>query len=396
MDYYRLCGGTLFTLVVDAAQQKPTNGELYAGADNLITDENLLTNLLHIALPSLNDVSRDDAQNFKQCKVGQSRNLKMVKCEIGIALQNRMKSEYAACHREMTAFVSKFLDTSQKKDQKLVRALLELIEQDQNIISTQSFCVYPDGKTVSKADLSEMVIINIPAFLLGVLLFTLTEITDNCVGRDTYDAWCPSSGSNRTRRYYQGHMGEKITQKISFEYQLDENTGISPVQAPTDDTRFTEDSKKHPLPSAETPDEIDESERRYVDALLKVYQEKTSIPDLTLDDLNAHTKLKSHFIRQRGYYYDAELLRRGTRDIYCENADEYFNIFLEEVYGGVIEVYDQDYPSGYARLGAVLTAASHTTTQKSIISKETLWVGNFEKMGACHMLVNKQKLDGWI
>lgn len=115
MDYYRLCGGTLFTLVVDAAQQKPTNGELYAGADNLITDENLLTNLLHIALPSLNDVSRDDAQNFKQCKVGQSRNLKMVKCEIGIALQNRMKSEYAACHREMTAFVSKFLDTSQKR-----------------------------------------------------------------------------------------------------------------------------------------------------------------------------------------------------------------------------------------------------------------------------------------
>lgn len=48
MDYFRLCGGTLFTLIVDAALQKPTNGELFTGAENLITDENLLTSLLRI------------------------------------------------------------------------------------------------------------------------------------------------------------------------------------------------------------------------------------------------------------------------------------------------------------------------------------------------------------
>lgn len=49
MDYFRLCGGTLFTLIVDAALLKPTNGELYTGAENLINDENMLTGLLRIA-----------------------------------------------------------------------------------------------------------------------------------------------------------------------------------------------------------------------------------------------------------------------------------------------------------------------------------------------------------
>lgn len=73
MDYFRLCGGTLFTLIVDAALQKPTNGELFTGAENLITDENLLTSLLRIAIPSLPELSPDDALRFKQCKCRRKR-----------------------------------------------------------------------------------------------------------------------------------------------------------------------------------------------------------------------------------------------------------------------------------------------------------------------------------
>ena len=90
------------------------------------------------------------------------------------------------------------------------------------------------------------------------------------------------------------------------------------------------------------------------------------------------------------------MLRRGTRDIYSDDGEEYFNIFLDEVLTGVIDTYEADYPSGYARLGAVLTAASQTSTEKCVISRETLWVGNHEKKGACHILVNRQKLNGWV
>ena len=396
MGYFRLCGGTLFTLIIEASLPKPSNSEIYSGTENYITDEILLTDLLRIAMPSLPALVSNDALRFKQCVGKTSRKLKTAKGEIGVALTKRLDSEYSACYQAMTTFISKFLDQPQGKDQKLVRALLELIEQDQSIAPTQAFRVSPWGKAISKSDMAEMVVINIPSFLLGVLHFSLTEILDNSVGQETYNTWCPKSSTEHERRYYQGHMGEKITRKISFNYTLDDDTNISPVQALTDDSVFTEDSKKRPLPPANTPEEIAETERRYVDELLKVYREKTNKPDLTLDGLDAYEKLKSHFSRQRGYFYDAELLRRGTRDIYCENGDEYFDIFLKEIYDGVIEIYEHDYPSGYDRLTDVLTAASQTTTQKSIISRETLWVGNPEKKGACHMLVNKQKLDGWV
>lgn len=372
MGYFRLCGGTLFTLIIEASLPKPSNSEIYSGAENCITEEILLTDLLRIAMPTLPTLESNDALRFKQCVGKISRKLKTAKGEIGIVLTNRLDSDYRACYQAMTAFILKYLDQPQGKDQKLVRALLELIEQDQSIDPAQTFRACPWGKSISKSDMTKMVVINIPSFLLGILHFSLTEIADNSVGQDTYNTWCPESSTKHERRYYQGHMGEKIIRKISFDFKLADNTDISPVQTLIDDRIFTEDSKKRPLPPAKTPEEIAECERRYVDELLKVYREKTNKPDLTIDGLDAYDKLRSHFSRQRGYYYDAELLRRGTRDIYCENADEYFNIFLEEVYGGIIETYDQDYPSGYDRLAKVLTAASQTTTQKSIISRETL------------------------
>lgn len=394
MDYFRLCGGTLFTLIVDAALQKPTNGELFTGAENLITDENLLTSLLRIAIPSLPELSSDDALRFKQCKGKTSRNLRTAKGEIGKALTDRMNSDLSTCVQEMSAFISKFLDTPRKKEQKLVMALLELIEQDQDIPSEQLFRVCPDGKTISKHDMSEMIVVNTPSFLLGVLLYTLTATKDNTIGQDTYNAWCPKVDVDHDRRYYQGHMGETFNRTLTF----DNSFGLATAQvkeAPIAEP-LTGESKKHPLPKVPAPENIVETERRYVNALLDVYREKTGEPDLTLDSLPSHPKLIDHLKRQRDDYYDAEMLRRGTRDIYSDDGEEYFNTFLDEVLTGVIDTYEADYPSGYARLGAVLTAASQTTTEKCVISRETLWVGNHEKKGACHILVNRQKLSGWV
>lgn len=394
MDCFRLCGGTLFTLIVDAALSKPTKGELYAGAENLINDENMLTSLLRIAMPTLPAVSRDDAQNFKQCNVMQSRNLRMVNCEIGNALRDKMNSDYRTCFYEMSAYISKYIDTSLEKDQKLVKALLELIEQDHGILPEQPFRVCPNGKSLTKREMADVFVINFPAFLLGVLLFTLSEITDNRIGKDTYDVWCPASETKRTRRYYQGHMGEAINRTIIFDNSF-ELAADQEIELPATET-LTGDSKKHPLPRVPAPENIVETERRYVNALLDVYREKTGEPDLSLDSLPSHPNLKDHLKRQRDDYYDAEMLRRGTRDIYSDDGEEYFNIFLDEVLTGVIDTYEADYPSGYARLGAVLTAASQTSTEKCVISRETLWVGNHEKKGACHILVNRQKLNGWV
>lgn len=344
-------------------------------------------------MPSLPDVSRDDAQNFKQCKVMQSRNLRMVNCEIGNALRDRMKSDYRTCFQEMSAYISKFIDIPQGKDKKLVKALLELIEQDQGILPEQPFHVCPNGNALTKREMTDILVINISAFLLGVLLFTLTEITDNRIGQDTYAAWCPSSGTKRTRRHYQGHMGEAFNRTLSFDNSFEQATPAK--ESPVAET-LTGESKKHPLPKVPAPENVGETERRYVNALLDVYREKTGEPDLTFDNLPSYPDLNNHLKRQRDDYYDAEMLRRGTRDFYSEDGEEYFSIFLEEIYSGVIDTFEQDYNTGYARLGAVLTVAAQTSTEQCYITQDTRWIGNHQKKGACHILVNRQKLSGWV
>ena len=394
MGRFRLCGGTLFTLIVNAELQKPTNGKLFTGAENLITDENMLTNLLRIAIPSLPALSSDDALRFKQCNGKTSRKLRTAKGEIGNALNERMASDYSDCVQEMAAFILKLLDTHQKKEQQLVKALLELIEQDQGILPEQVFRVCPDGKGITKHEMSEMIVVNTPAFLLGILLFTLTEIKDNTIGKDTYNEWCPKVDADHNRRYYQGHMGEAIKRPISFDNSF-ELTAASKIESAITEASIDE-SKKHPLPQMPAPETVGETERRYVSALLDVYREKSDEPDLALEELPSHPELNKHLKRQRDDFFYAETLRRGTRDFYSEDGEEYFSIFLEEIYSGVIDTFEQDYNTGFARLSAVLTVAAQTSTEQCFLTQDTRWIGNHEKKGACHILVNRKKLSGWV
>lgn len=165
----------------------------------------------------------------------------------------------------------------------------------------------------------------------------------------------------------------------------------------TPPTLLIDDIKQHPLPALPIPSQIEPSERRYIDALMEVYSEKTG--DLKFDDshFSNHPRLRQHFRLQRKLYYAAESVRRGTRDLYDDKEDQYFDVFLREIYYGIIRIYQREgYPNGYERLEAVLDGAMHSPTDQFMVSKETNWVGNAEKMGACHFLVNLGALNGWV
>ena len=158
----------------------------------------------------------------------------------------------------------------------------------------------------------------------------------------------------------------------------------------------SEERKKHPLPPPAIPSSIAVDERRYITALLEVYAEQTGDTDFAVETLDKYPKLKKHFQRQRADYFAAETVRRGTRDIYDDKKEEYFSIFLKEIHDGIIEVYEDEYETGYKRLVAVLTAASDAGVAQCWISRDTVWIGNSQKKGACHILVNRQELDGWV
>lgn len=159
-----------------------------------------------------------------------------------------------------------------------------------------------------------------------------------------------------------------------------------------------DERKRHPLPAEEPSVHLKTKERPYADALMKVYGEITGVEHFTIKILDTYPDQKEHFVRQRKDYLAAEAVRRGTRDVYGDDEEkEYFGIFLKEIYNGVIDVYDSPrFKTGYERLEAVLIEAKNTPVNQCWLSRDTVWIGNSQKKGVCHILVNENVLKGWV
>lgn len=144
------------------------------------------------------------------------------------------------------------------------------------------------------------------------------------------------------------------------------------------------------------PEEIVKKEMPYVHALMRIYGEIERIDNFDLGDFDKHSNHKLHFQRQRKDYYSAEFVRHCMRDSYADEGDNQFEILEDEVYDGVVDVYENDYDSGKKRLGEVLVQAARIPVDKCWASRDTDWIGNSEKKGVCHILVNDERIRGWL
>jgi hypothetical protein len=149
-------------------------------------------------------------------------------------------------------------------------------------------------------------------------------------------------------------------------------------------------------PRIHPPSEIESHEMVYVRELLAAYADAEGLDELPKESLEAFPKHEKDFQRKRKDYYAAESLRRGSRDVFGEMASEHFDILKEETYDGIIDIYESEFPDGLARLRGVMNQASQIQVDKCVYSQIQHWIGNSEKKGVCHMLVNDGKLSGWV
>ena len=56
----------------------------------------------------------------------------------------------------------------------------------------------------------------------------------------------------------------------------------------------------------------------------------------------------------------------------------------------------KEYPDGYARLNAVLEKITNTSLDGSVLSQMRSLIGNLEKKGICHILVNDGVIESWV
>ena len=220
----RLCGGTFFTLLLEARKQLLGANEHYAGKKDGLTEYETLIGLARVIrsdlatpMPTEIETIQGNASEYKKCKNAGGGYFPFGDKTALRVFDERVKNEYVDTLRKMCRFVDDFIDAGGdiKKDELLVKALVELISLDNCIDDSQSFYIKEDGTTAQKKELINMKEIPLQSFLLGVFHYSVCSV-DNVVGAETFDFWCPSAGG--AKRTYKGDIGADWPVDIKLRY----------------------------------------------------------------------------------------------------------------------------------------------------------------------------------
>ena len=223
-DEYKLCGGTFFVLISEARKGMLSYDDRYKGESSGLSEPELLAGLTRCAIPDLGkplaseqQSLKDSTRDFKTCNGKGGNYYQLGKSAIKASFDNRVKTDYFAALTDMMKCVDTFLDinTSTKKDEYLVKALIEVIDQDSDIDDNQELYVCEDGSAMTKKQICEASVICLQPFLLGIWHYVVTKV-DNTIGQDTYNKWCPPQGG--ATREYQAAIGENSMRKVKIMY----------------------------------------------------------------------------------------------------------------------------------------------------------------------------------
>lgn len=202
---FKLCGGTLLVLLLHS--RKTGSKETAFLSDMLkVLDTNLYINNITI---------KEQTKKFKICKEHSNLATPFEEAAKQKVMTDRILRHYDELLVSMTKFIDENIDMDPDthKDEILVKAILEVIEQDKSISDNQEYYILPNGKSVTKEKLASIEKVYLPSFLLGILYYVMMNIKDNLEGAETYDEWCPKPDSG-TRRKYTANIGEKSTRQV--------------------------------------------------------------------------------------------------------------------------------------------------------------------------------------
>lgn len=270
-EKYRLCGGTFFVLLSDARKPLLSKAENYKGKKSGITETELLLSLARIVIPDIPEPMsselkslRDSTNDFKSCKNWGGGFFRLGDKSVKKSFDERLKNNYSESLTAISKLVDKYIDagTSTKKDEYLVKALVEVIIADDKILPEQLLYIQANGQPIEKKMLSSISEICLQSFLLGIWHFVLTAVDNNTIGRDTYNAWCPPhSDSKGSKREYVAAIGENSNLNIHLSYY--ENDHL--CDESSDDVNETENTAE--TIETEIVDEVknDDTTARYID-----------------------------------------------------------------------------------------------------------------------------------
>lgn len=137
-------------------------------------------------------------------------------------------------------------------------------------------------------------------------------------------------------------------------------------------------------------------EARYISALCDAYAEALSRDSVTVDDIpTLEDKYQTNFYDQHKAYISAEIIQRSISEVY-EDGKNQFDILKADAYDGIRTTYLDDYDNGYRRLVEVLKKITDVQLTKSKLSLIKNLIGNLERRGIVHILVNDRTITSWV
>lgn len=214
-----LCGGTFFTLLLEAAKQG-LNERKALGKNTDFTEHDVFEALIQVAVPTYDKPTDKDnfksvVSAYKSCNTSKSGRLPIHEQANISSFGNRITNNYQAPLSAMSEFIKTYIDFEGKGDW-LVRALLDLLCKDNEIGETELLFILQDGQPTSKSELQTLDDICLPALLLGVWHLVISKGTDNAVGKTTYDEWCKPGKSKNTREAFKSDIGSDITRPLNL------------------------------------------------------------------------------------------------------------------------------------------------------------------------------------
>ena len=142
--------------------------------------------------------------------------------------------------------------------------------------------------------------------------------------------------------------------------------------------------------------QIYDFEADYISALCDAYAEALSRDSVTVDDIPAlPKKYQTNFYDQRKAYLSAESIQRSISEVY-EDGENQFDILKADAYDGIKTTFFDDYDNGYRRLLEVLKKISDVQLTKSKLSLIKNLIGNLERLGIVHILMNDKTMTSWV
>lgn len=131
-------------------------------------------------------------------------------------------------------------------------------------------------------------------------------------------------------------------------------------------------------------------------ALLDAYAEALGRSQIAVGDIaSLPFPYPDDYKEQQRSYYSAESIQHSVRDTFDDGEDE-FVLLKQDAWNGISMTYRRNYDNGYERLLAVLEKVTNTTLDLSALSQIRNLIGNLEKRGVCHILVNDGTIKSWV